>query len=238
MNSKKNILVKITGEMLLASDQKTVSGSLARSFAHQIKTLLPTHRFSIVIGGGNFFRGSHQGPLLGMTPTTSHYVGMLATMMNGLILQDLFKQEGVESTLFSGIDCPIMGKPISPQTVLSALSEDRCAIFTGGVGNPFFSTDTTAIVRALQVNAHEVWKATKVDGVYSKDPHKYADALFLEKVLFSDALAQGLAIVDATALALAQEHDLCIRVFSLFQDNALIHAAHNAQFGSTISNKN
>jgi uridylate kinase len=237
MNTKKNVLVKLTGEMLLAADQKTLDGGIVRSFARQIKQLSSSHRFSIVIGGGNFFRGKQQGPGLRMTVGTSHYVGMLATMMNGLILQDLFQQEGVACTIFSGIDCPIMGKPIAPQTIDQALTTDQCLIFTGGLGTPFFSTDTTAVVRALQVNAHEVWKATKVDGVYTDDPIKNSNAQLLKRVTFAHALSQGLAIVDAPALALAQEHDLILRVFSLFNDNALLNAAQDSNFGSSITNK-
>lgn len=233
----KNVLVKLTGEMLLSPDGKTLDGSLVRSFAQQMKQLTDTHRFSIVIGGGNFFRGRQQGAGLHMTANTGHYVGMLATMMNGLILQDLFQQEGVAATIFSGIDCPIMGKPISPQTIDQALKTHDCLIFTGGLGTPFFSTDTTAVVRALQVNAQEVWKATKVDGVYTADPLKDPSAILLKTVTFAQALTQGLAIVDAPALALAQDNNLTLRVFSLFTNNALVHAAHDAHFGSVITNK-
>jgi len=237
MDAKKNVLVKLTGELLLAADQRTLDGSRVRSFAQQIKQLMKTHRFSIVIGGGNFFRGKQQGPGLNMTVNTSHYVGMLATMMNGLILQDLFQQEGVACTIFSGIDCPSMGKPIAPQTIDQALKTDHCLLFTGGLGTPFFSTDTTAVVRALQVNAQEIWKATKVDGVYTDDPMKNSDAQLLKHITFAHALNQGLAIIDAPALALAQEHNLTVRVFSLFNNNALLHAAEDNSFGSRITNK-
>lgn len=237
MNTKKNVLIKLTGEMLLAADNKTLDGTRVRSFAGHIKQLIDTHRFSIVIGGGNFFRGKHQGAGLDMTVNTSHYVGMLATMMNGLILQDLFQQEGVPCIIFSGIDCPIMGKPIAPQTIDQALTTDHCMIFTGGLGTPFFNTDTTAVVRALQVNAQEIWKVTKVDGVYTDDPAKNSSAQLLKHVTFADALSQGLAIIDAPALALAQEHNLIFRVFSLFNDNALLRAAKDESFGSSITNK-
>ena len=233
--SKKTILIKLTGEIFLNHDG-CLTSQTARSLAKQIKQLLLTHNIGIVIGGGNFFRGSREGVDLGIAPAISHQVGMLATVMNGLILHNLLDQEGVSSTLFTALEIPVVGKPASFQEINNALQHASCLIFTGGTGNPFFSTDTAAIVRALQMNASQVWKATNVHGIYSADPHTHADATLLHHTTFAHALAHQLGIMDATALLLAQEHTLPIRIFSSFVPNALLHAAEDPTFGSIITN--
>lgn len=235
MIEQKKVLLKLTGEALLPDNSGSNAHFLARSLASQIKQLQQTHHFGIVIGGGNFFRGSIQGKSLGMRPAASHYVGMLATMMNGLILQDLLYQEGVDTVLFSALDCENIGTPISPQSIIHAVDSRKTIIFSGGTGSPYFTTDTTAIVRALQMNADEVWKVTKVDGVYSADPAKDPHAHLYKRITFNEVLAQHLAIMDTTALALAQEHSMRIRVFSAFEQESLVRAGKDATFGSIIT---
>ena len=225
---KKIILLKLSGEAF-------IDGTLVRSYARQIKQLWNSHQFGIVIGGGNFFRGNQHGKLFGISDSASHQAGMLATMMNGLILQDIFSQEQVPSTLFCALDCPSIGNPLAPQAIKTAILQDQCVIFTGGMGNPFFTTDTTAIVRGLQIKAQEVWKATKVTGIFTADPHTNPDAQLLKRVSYADALQQRLGIMDATALALAQEHQMPIRVFSLFESDSLINAATDNNFGSLVT---
>ena len=231
---KKIILLKLSGEAFISKDHSTVDATVVRSYARQIKTLWDSHQFGIVIGGGNFFRGNQHGKRLGISNSASHQAGMLATMMNGLILQDIFGQEQVPSTLFCALDCPSIGNPLAPQAIQTAMAQEQCVIFTGGMGNPFFTTDTTAIVRGLQIKAAEVWKATKVDGIYSDDPNKNPEAHLLRQVSYAEALTQRLGIMDATALALAQEHHMPIRVFSLFVPDSLIRAATDNNFGSTV----
>jgi uridylate kinase len=231
--SKKIVLLKLTGEILKANN-KIIDPAGVISCAQQIKQLLNTHYIGVVIGGGNFFRGSQQGTALGIKPSVGHQIGMLATMMNGLIIKDIFEREGIASSLFCAVPAPEIGAPVSDQAISAALGKGHCIIFSGGTGNPFFSTDTTAIVRALQINASEVWKATDVDGIYDADPKKKPNASPLKKISFSAMLDDRLTIMDAPAIALAQKHSLPIRVFNLFAQNALIRAAEDTNFGSSI----
>jgi uridylate kinase len=234
MKSKQAILLKLTGEILKITPQNSIDGSLLRNIAQQIRELSATHYFGIVIGGGNFFRGNKQGLALGLSPSVGHQIGMLATMMNGLIVKDIFEQEGVRSTLFSAIPSSEIGIPISNQGIKNALERGDCTIFAGGTGNPFFTTDTTAVLRGLQIEADYVWKGTNVDGIYSADPRLFPDAHFIKRITYQDALNNNCKILDATAFVLAKEHGLKIRVFNIFKNNALINASHNLDFGSIV----
>lgn len=229
------ILLKLTGEVLLQPSSHTLNDCLVRSIAQQIKQLESTHRFGIVIGGGNFFRGSVQGAALKLTPSIGHQIGMLATMMNGLIIKDLFEQEGLPSTLFCAVPASEIGAPISHQAIENALLNKKLLIFTGGTGNPFFTTDTTAILRGLQINAAHVWKGTTVDGIYTADPKKDRHAQRLSALSYDQALMEKMGIMDATAIALARQHHLPIKVFNIFDDQAIIRAANDQSFGSTMS---
>lgn len=228
------VLLKLTGEFLRNSNQGPIDSIYVRELARQISALQSTHYFGIVVGGGNFFRGAKEGIALGMKDSTSDSVGMLATMMNGVILQDLFAQEGLEAELFSALECPSIASSPSPQNMRTALRAKDCIIFAGGMGNPFFTTDTTAIVRALEINAREVWKVTKVDGIYTQDPRLDPNAERFSSLTYAQALEQQLEIMDETALALAREHGVVIRVFSLFTPQALVRAAHESSFGSRL----
>src|SRR3990170_1741163 len=178
MDDQRIILLKITGEALPSVTSSTSkapaldSASLIRAVAQQISALRETHKFAIVIGAGNIFRGSIQGKQLGMRESVSHQVGMLATMLNGLIIKELFDQEGIKTKLLTALDCPSVGDIISPSAISQAHAQNNCIIFVGGTGAPYFTTDTAAIVRGLQIGAHEIWKATNVNGVYTDNPHK------------------------------------------------------------------
>jgi uridylate kinase len=231
---KQIIVVKLTGEMLKNRSQCAVDDRYIRELARQIKALQPSHYFGIVVGGGNFFRGAREGAALGMSPAASDQVGIISTVLNGLILQDIFTQEGLDTILFSAIDCPSAGAAISPQALQAALQSKDCIIFAGGLGSPFFTTDTTAVVRALQIGAHEVWKATKVDGIYTRDPQQDPTAVRIDRLSYTQAINDRLRVMDETAFSLAREHKLIIRVFSFFTPQALMRAAHEATFGSTV----
>jgi len=236
MSTKKRILLKITGEAFLAPSDQTLSATLINSLVAQIKQLSATHQFGLVVGGGNFFRGRIHGPRLGMTPSVAHQVGMLSTMMNGLILKDLLEQHGLNTAIFSAITCPQVGSPVSQQAIDAAVADGQTTIFTGGTGNPFFTTDTTAVLRGLQIVADQIWKGTKVDGIYTADPIKDKTAQRLPRVTYTQALDMQLKIMDSTALALAQAHHQTIRVFDIFSEHALLHAAEDNNFGSIIQN--
>lgn len=235
MTAKKTILLKLTGEVFMSRDKKSLDNTMLISIAQQIKQLENTYYFGIVIGGGNFFRGNTHGKALGITPSIGHQIGMLATVMNGLIIKDLFEQQGIVSTLFCAVPSSEIGVTISQQAIQHSIEKGSCLIFTGGTGNPFFTTDTTSVVRGLQINAVSIWKATHVDGIYNADPKINPNATLIKKISYQEALDKNLRIMDATAFALAREYRLPIRVFNIFTDNALIKASEDLEFGSIIT---
>ncbi len=229
----KTVIIKLTGEVIERTTQG-LRATAVQSLAPQIKKLKDSHIFGIVIGGGNFFRGAQQSSQVQVAPQTGHTVGMLATMMNGLIVQDIFEQAGIKTTLFSALPCSSVGLPISPQGLREAKNAGRCMIFSGGTGNPFFSTDTTAVVRALEIDATELWKGTKVDGVYSADPAKNPAAKLVKHLTYRQVLDGDIHVMDSAAFALAEPYNLVLRIFNIFADDALIKAAQDPDFGSTI----
>ena len=206
-----------------------------KDFAEQIKKLAKNYNFGIVIGGGNFFRGSKQGAQLKMRQTSADFVGMLATVMNGVILQDIFRQAGLESVVLSAFAIDSMVPKINQMLIDSALRENKIIIFVGGTGNPFFTTDTNAVLRALQIGAKQVWKATKVDGVYSADPVIDKKAKKFKNIEYSKILENSLKVIDPTAITLAAENSVKIRVFNVFEKDSILKVSKDLNFGSTIS---
>lgn len=235
MSTKKRVLLKLTGELLLSEDKKQLTAFTLNNLIRQLKELHSTHDFGIVIGGGNFFRGNQHGKALGLSAAAGHQVGMLATMMNGIIIKDLLEQQGLQTTLFSALTCPEIGSSITTQSIDNALQQGKILLFTGGTGNPFFTTDTSAILRGLQIKADEVWKGTHVDGVYSADPKKDPHAVLLSTVSYKEALEHRYGIMDATAFALAYEHRMLIRIFNIFTPHALKRASQEPHFGTRIA---
>lgn len=234
MSTKKQILLKLTGAVMTDRSTGEFSQAHVHELIEQIKQLKATHKFGIVIGGGNLFRGSIQGKKVGLSPWVGHQAGMLATAMNGVILKDLFEQKGLSACHLSALDCQQVGLAITPQTIDHALKYDDVVIFSGGTGNPFFTTDTSAVLRALQINATEVWKGTAVDGIFDQDPLKNSNAKKILTISYAKILEKRLGIMDATAYALAEQYKMKIRVFDIFTPNALLQASNDAQFGSTI----
>lgn len=231
-SAKKTILLKVTGEILPCTE-RGFDGSFLETLTSQLKKLLATHRFSIVVGGGNIFRGAHPGKL-SISTNVGHSVGMLATMMNGLIVQDVFEQAGISTQLFTASCNEAVGITPSPQAIREALSKKECLIFAGGSGNPYITTDTTAVIRALQVGAQELWKGTHVDGIYSQDPKEDTSASLLKSVSYKEVLNQRYGVMDLAAFALAEQYKVYLRIFNIFKEEALIKAAQDATFGSTV----
>jgi uridylate kinase len=234
----KTILLKLSGELFKGSNTLgniCMNAELVKNLAKHIKKLRKDHQISIVIGGGNFFRGQKEGAHLGLKRPTADAVGMLATIMNGLMLRDFFEKEGIACTVLDARGIPGVISPIEQTMLDQAVASKSVIIFTGGTGNPFFSTDTAAVVRALQVGATEIWKASTVDYVYDADPAKNTKAKPIKKACYTDMVKRKLKVMDLTAMTLAQEHALTIRVFNIFTPNALLKAASDADFGSTIS---
>ncbi len=235
MNSKKKILLKLTGEIFLDPKTRELSPIMLTNVIGQIKKLHATHQFGIVVGGGNFFRGNQHGKRLGLTASVGHQIGMLATLMNGLILKDLLDAQEMSAALLCAMPSPEVGEAISQQNINHALEHGFTIIFAGGTGNPFFTTDTTAILRSLQISAAEVWKGTNIDGVYDSDPRTNPQAKRLKSIQFTQAFDQKLGIMDLTAYAMAEQYNKPIRVFDIFDQDALIKAAQDKEFGSIIT---
>ena len=216
-HTKKRILLKLTGEAFLAADKKTLSPDTIQSIIKQMKQLMPNYLFGIVVGGGNFFRGKEEGYQLGMTPSSAHQVGILATMLNGIILKDLLAQHDIATTIFCAIECPPAGEPISQQGVIASVKKEQTTVFTGGTGDPFFTTDTNAVLRALQIQADEIWKGTKVDGVYDSDPMENPKAKRFNSLSYLDVLNRQLKFMDSAAISLCMDNDVPIVIFDMFK---------------------
>ncbi len=226
------LVIKLSGEII---DMTKGASGILDALLNQIKQLSIHHHVSLIIGGGNIFRGNNEGRLLGLTPAQADSVGMMATFMNGLIIQDLLIQRGVQAQLLSPQIVPGISLSISQQTITALQKSGNVIIFVGGTGNPCFTTDTAAMIRATQVGAKTVYKATKVDGVYDKDPSVNRMAIKLDKISHQYAIEQKLGVVDTTALVIAQQHNIMLRVFSMNEQNALLRAVSDKNFGSTIA---
>jgi len=186
-----------------------------------------------VVGGGNFFRGVSVGAQ-GMDRAQADYMGMLATVMNALALQDAFEKNGVPTAVLSGLAVAGVVEGYSRRAALAHLAAGRVLIFAAGTGNPFFTTDTAASLRGLEIGADLVLKATKVDGVYDRDPMKHKDAVRYERVTYDEALAKRLGVMDATALALCREQNLPLRVFSINKPGSLLRIVLGENEGTLV----
>jgi uridylate kinase len=220
----KKLLIKISGELF--------SSSILAGVITQIKSISAENKVTLVVGGGNFFRGSRDNGQL--ANCSAHDIGMLSTIVNSIILRDLLTKANVSSIILSAFPVPSVADTITTRSIESALSNNCVIIFAGGAGNPFFTTDTTAVLRGLQIGADEVWKGTKVNGVYSADPVKEKNSVFYPEISHQDILNQKLEIMDQTAIVLARDNMLSIRVFNLFTPNSLLTALKDKKFGSLI----
>ena len=223
MNPKyKRVLLKLSGEGLMGDRQFGMSPDVLNSIAIQVKTIRDSGvEVCLVVGGGNIFRGAKEAAK-GMNRTVADQVGMLATVMNALCLQNALEQNGVDARVLSGLSVAEVCEPYMYRRALKHLSKGRVVIFAGGTGNPYFTTDTGAALRAAEMQCDVLLKATQVDGVYDKDPRKYADAVRFDRVSYDDVINNHLRVMDLTAVALAQENNIPILVFAQSDADALI----------------
>lgn len=221
MGKYKRLLLKISGEALGGESGKGLSPSFLESLAEEIKNVLEYGiQLGIVVGGGNFFRGG-EAAKNGMERGIADQIGMLATMMNALALQDIFMRKGIKNQIFSALEINRLSQPIHLPAIRHFVSKKGVAIMAGGVGSPYFTTDTAAVLRALEIKADVICKATKVDGIYDKDPIKYKDAQKFDTINYDKAISLRLKVMDQTAFALCQENRLPIVVFKLAKGNIL-----------------
>jgi len=217
----KRILLKLSGEALMGESPYGIyRATLERIVAEVAEVVRMGVETAIVIGGGNIFRGVALGAA-GMDRATADYMGMLATVMNALALQDAFRQIGMASRVQSALNIEQVAEPYIRGKAIRYLEEGKVVIFAAGTGNPFFTTDTAAALRGMEMNVDIVLKATKVDGVYTDDPKTHPDAMRYKRLSFDEAIVKNLKVMDATALTLCRDQKLPISVFSIFKPGAL-----------------
>jgi len=217
----KRFLLKLSGEALMGEDSYGINRATIERIVGEIASVARLSvEMSIVIGGGNIFRGVAPGAQ-GMDRATADYMGMLATIMNALALQDAMKQQGIVARVQSALSVEQVVEPYIRNKALRYLEEGKVVIFAAGTGNPFFTTDTAAALRASEMGAEIVLKGTKVDGVYTDDPNKNPDARKYDTITFDEAITRHLKVMDATAFALCRDQRLPINVFSIFASGAL-----------------
>ena len=226
----KRILLKLSGEALMGDDAFGINrATIERMVAEIAEVTQMGVQVAVVIGGGNIFRGVAGGSA-GMDRATADYMGMLATVMNALALADAMNHQGVVARVMSAIAIEQVVEPYVRPKALQYLEEGKVVVFAAGTGNPFFTTDTAAALRGAEIGAELVLKATKVDGVYTADPHKDKTA----KLSFDEAMTRNLGIMDATAFALCRDQKLPIKVFSIFKPGALKAVVQGADEGTLV----
>jgi uridylate kinase len=232
---KKRVVLKISGEALMGAKGFGIDPAVNCSIADEIKEVNAEGvELAIVIGGGNIFRGLTAASK-GMDRGTADYMGMLATMLNGLALQDALEKKGVDTRVMTAIEISELAEPYIRRRAVRHLEKGRVVIFVCGTGNPYFTTDTAAALRAIEIGADMILKATKVDGVYSKDPVKYKDAERYTKLDYMEVLKNKLRVMDATAVSLCMDNDLPIVVFSMKKRGNIIKAVNGLKIGTVIS---
>ena len=231
----KRILLKLSGEALMGDDAYGINRATITNIVEQIKEIVDLGvEVGVVIGGGNIFRGVAPAAA-GMDRATADYMGMLATVMNALALGDTMDKAGLTPRVMSAIGIERIVEPYVRPKALQYLEEGKVVIFAAGTGNPFFTTDTAAALRGAEIGAEIVLKATKVDGIYTADPKKDANAIKYDTVTFDEAIIKDLKVMDATALTLCRDQNLPIIVFSIFKPGALMRVVLGEKEGTLVS---
>ena len=233
--SYKRVLLKLSGEALMGGRQYGIDPLRLSEYANDIKGAIAQGiQIAIVIGGGNIFRGV-AGASNGMDRVQGDHMGMLATVINGLALQSALENEGVPTRLQSAIKINEVAEPFIRRKALRHLEKGRVVIFGGGTGNPYFTTDSAAVLRAIEIKADVILKGTRVDGIYTADPEKDASASKYSSISFDDVLKKGLKVMDTTAFTLSKENELPIIVFDMNKKGNLIKILSGEQIGTTVS---
>ncbi len=232
---KKRILLKLSGEALMGKSTYGINVSTINTIAKEVKKVYDLgYQICIIIGGGNIFRGI-KGASEGIDRSTSDYMGMLATVMNALSFQSCLEKINIPTRVQSAITMSQVAEPYIKRKAVRHLEKKRLVIFAAGTGNPFFSTDTAAALRASEMNCSLIVKATKVDGIYDKDPMKYKNAKLIKQITYNDVINNNLRVMDLTAISLAKESNIPIIVTDIFRKNSLISALKQKGKYSKIS---
>ena len=232
----KRILLKLSGEALMGERQYGIDPKRLETYANDIKEVVEKGvEVAIVIGGGNIFRGV-SGASNGMDRVQGDYMGMLATVINGLALQSALEDADVQTRLQTAIKIEAIAEPYIKRRATRHLEKGRVVIFGSGTGNPYFTTDSAAVLRAIEINADVILKGTRVDGIYNEDPEKNADAKKYEFISFDDVIRKGLKVMDMTAFTLSQENELPIIVFDMNKPGNLMKVVSGENIGTKVKN--
>lgn len=232
----KKILLKFSGESLQAADGFSIDPDKLMKYARQVKGVVDMGvSVSVVIGGGNIYRGLNNKNQ-GFDRIKGDYMGMMATVINAVALQSALETLGIVSKVLTGFSMEPVGQAYSQQRVADAFSKNQVVIFGGGTGNPFFTTDTAAALRAVEIGADVILKGTRVDGVYDSDPEKNPNAIKFDEITFNDAYAKGLKIMDLTAFTMCKENNLPIIVFNVGDETSLKKIVSGEKIGTIIKN--
>jgi uridylate kinase len=233
----RRVLLKISGEMLAGDQKFGISPPVVERLVEEIKYVHDMGvALGLVIGGGNIVRGT-QASREGMDRVSADYMGMLATIINALALQDVLERKGVHTRVLTAIRMEQLAEPYIRRRAMRHLEKGRVIILAGGTGNPYFSTDTAAVLRGIEMEADVIIKATKVDGVYTADPVKDADAVFIPEITYLDALSRELGVMDAAGLSLCKENDIPILVLNLDKRRAVADAIIGERIGTLVHSK-
>ncbi|MBD3245421.1 MAG: UMP kinase [Candidatus Omnitrophica bacterium] len=235
MSGYKRILLKLSGEAFLGERTHGIDTQVCVHLAKQIKEVVSSGvEIALVVGGGNIFRGIPRSQEYAMERTVADYMGMLATVLNGLALQNALEKEGVPSRVMTAIQMHQIAEPYIRRRAIRHLEKKRAVIFVAGTGNPYFTTDTAAGLRSVEIDADVLLKGTKVDGVYSEDPEKNAEAELYPELAYMDVIQRELRIMDSTAITLCMENKLPIIVFNFMQEGNLKKAVSGENIGTII----
>lgn len=230
----RRVLLKLSGEALMGEMPYGIDPKIVQAFASEITQVVQAGvQVAIVVGGGNIFRGM-KGAAAGMDRATADYIGMIATVMNAMTLQDALEQMEIPTRVQTAIAMQEVAEPYIRRRAMRHLEKGRVVIFGAGSGNPFFTTDTTAALRAAEIDAEVIFKATKVDGVYDDDPRKNPQARRYNSLTYSHALAHNLAVMDSTAIALCKDNSIPIIVFSLNEPGNICRALLGESIGTMV----
>lgn len=228
------ILLKLSGEALMSTQGGSIDATIVQRLANEIKDLCESDvQVGLVIGGGNIVRGSEKASA-GLDRVTGDQMGMLATVINALAMQDALEHQGIQVRVMSALKINQVCEDYIRRRAIRHLEKGRVVIFAAGTGNPFFTTDSAASLRAIEINAQLMIKATKVKGVYSADPEKVKDAVFYPRLTYDEALDQRLNVMDATALVLCRDNNLPMRVMNIFEQGAVMQLMQGKDIGSLI----
>jgi uridylate kinase len=229
------ILLKLSGESLMGTQQYGIDAIRLEQYAHEIKAVVQKGiEVAVVIGGGNIFRGL-SGENNGIDRVQGDHMGMLATVINGLALQSALENQGVETRLQTAIKIDEVAEPFIRRRAMRHLEKGRVVIFGAGTGNPYFTTDSAAVLRAIEIKADVILKGTRVDGIYSADPEKDKTAIKYNKISFQEVLSKGLKVMDTTAFTLSQENELPIVVFDMNKMGNLLKVVTGEGVGTEVN---